>query len=111
MQISPAKFTGFLTGVLSVALIGGFGYFTYLVFFTGPIPEAIPQLTSVNPASYGPKIQKAAGAVKDKKILLGETNLAFTKTALFNSFTEKPSYVPLSDTRGREDPFVPYVAP
>lgn len=111
MQINLSKFIGFLTGVASVALIGGFGYFMYLVFFVGPEPEQIPSLETISVGTFGPKLQKAASAVRDKKIQLDKKNISFTESALFKSFTDVPDSVPLSDTRGRDDPFVPYVAP
>jgi hypothetical protein len=55
-----------------------------------------------------------AGAIlvnKSDKIMLKEKDIIFTKGDLFKSFTEIPEGIPMSDSRGRADPFVPYVAP
>jgi hypothetical protein len=83
----------------------------FLIFFTGPKAEAAPSIAAINPAVFGPKIQKAAVTVQGKKITLSKKDILFTESPLFKSFTEVPKPVPLSDTRGRPDPFVPYVAP
>lgn len=111
MQINVSKFMGFLTGIVSILMLGVFGYYMFLVFFTGPKPEEVPSVAAINPAVFGPKIQKAATMVQSKKITLAKKDILFTESPLFKSFTEVPKPVPLSDTRGRPDPFVPYVAP
>ncbi len=114
MQINLSKFVGVLTGITAVGLLGFFGYFMYLLFFVGPEPEAVPSVEAINPSSFGDKLQKAAVAAKNKNIYLSKTgkiNISYTDQPLFNSFTEVPDPVPLTDTRGRDDPFVPYVAP
>ena len=111
MQINLSKFVGFLTGVAAVGLLGFFGYFMYLVFFIGQTPDPEPLAANINPSLFGAKTQKAAAFAKDKKIFLAKTNLSFTESALFKSFTEVPEPVLPTDIRGRDDPFVPYVAP
>ncbi len=114
MQIQLSKFVAFLTGVASIVFLGAFGYFLYLVLFSGPSVESSPTIASINPANFGPKVQKAATLVKDvndKKIRLSKNDITFTDSLLFKSFTDIPDAIPLSETRGRDDPFVPYVAP
>lgn len=113
MQISLSKFVGALSAIAALALISGFVYFSYLVIFVGTSSEVATSIASVNSGSFGPKIQKAIAALSggSSKISLKKKDLAFTETPLFKSFRDPPEDVPLSDSRGRPNPFVPYVAP
>ncbi len=114
MQISLTKFSLILSGVISLGLVAGTGYLLFNFFFMGPEPDAAPVLTSASASILGPKAQKAANALIDPqyKIELNkQKNLQFLESNLFNTFTVTPDDVLLSKSRGREDPFVPYVAP
>ncbi len=113
MDINVAKLEKGVVVAICIALVGYFGYLGYGMFFSGDKPEASPTLASVNPAIFGPKIGKAASSLVDpnQKIALKKTNLLFTESALYKSFQDLPIEVPLSSSRGRPDPFVPYVAP
>ena len=113
MQINLSKLMGIVTGIITILMIGGSGYFLFSVFFDGPQEETSPTLATLNVSIFGPKIQKAAAALVDpqRKISLKKKDIAFTESALYQSFTDLPEEVPLSDSRGRPDPFVPYVAP
>jgi hypothetical protein len=114
MQISLEKFSLFLTGVISLGLVAGTGYLLFTIFFNAPSPDPVPVLTYANVGVLGPKIQKAAAVLVDpqQKVELNkQKNLKFLESDLFKSFTVKPEDVLLSESRGREDPFVPYVAP
>ena len=114
MQISLEKFSLFLTGITSVGLVIGTGYLFFVIFFEGPTPEVSPVLTVASVGVFGPKLQKATAAIVDpnSKIELNkQKNINFTETPLFNSFTVYPDDILLSRIRGRENPFVPYVAP
>lgn len=112
MQISLSKFLGVLMGIVGVLLFLGFGYFCYLLFFDGPVPSPTPSLQSINVGILGPKMQKAAKVLVNAsdKIALSKNDISFTESALFKSFKEIPDNVPMSDSRGRADPFVPYYA-
>lgn len=114
MQISLQKFSLFLTGIVSVGLIGGTGYLLFTIFFTGPEPDPVPVLTAASASILGPKIQRATSVFVDpasKVELNKQKNLQFLTSELFDSFTVTPDDVLLSESRGRADPFVPYVAP
>ena len=113
MDINIVKLEKWIAIGVAVAVTGFAGYLAYVVFFTGEKPNPNPSLESVNTSLFGPKVQKAASALVDnnKKVLLKKKNLEFANTALYQSFTDLPVDVPLSDSRGRPDPFVPYVAP
>jgi len=113
MQISPSKLAGFLTLIVSIGLIGAFGYFSYITLFSGSSTEVGTSIETVNAGAFGSKMQKAVKALSggSGKISLKKKDLAFTEKDLFNSFTDIPDSVPLSDSRGRPNPFVPYVAP
>lgn len=113
MQISLSKFLGVITGVIGVGMFLWFGYFCYTLFFTGETPEQVPTLQNINVTILGPKMQKAAATLVNAtdKITLKKKDVVFTESELFKSFTEIPEGVPMSDSRGRADPFVPYVAP
>ena len=113
MQISISKFMGVVTGIVILGLIAAFGYFVYTVFFTASVTTAAPSLDNINTNVLGPKAQKAASVLVNAhdRISLKKKDLSYTESKLFNSFTEVPGSVPLSESRGRPDPFVPYVAP
>jgi hypothetical protein len=113
MQISLSKFLGVVIGILGVGMFLFFGYFCYILFFTGETISEVPTLETVNITVLGPKMQKAGAILVNKsdKIMLKEKDIIFTKGDLFKSFTEIPEGIPMSDSRGRADPFVPYVAP
>ena len=73
-----------------------------------------PVLTVASVGVFGPKLQKAASSIVEpsaKVELNKDKNLQFLDSALYNSFTIRPDAIPLSKSRGRADPFVPYVAP
>ena len=113
MQINISKFMGIITGVVALGLLGFLGYLTYTLFFTGEKVEEVPTLSNVNVGILGPKMQKSAAALinASEKISLKKNDVAFTESNLFKSFTKVPGSVPLSESRGRPDPFVPYAAP
>lgn len=113
MQINVSKFIGGTVGVISLALVFGFGYLAFDLFFGGDTVD-VPTLENVNTNLLGPKMQKAAAALinaTDKISLKEDKALSFTKSELYKRFVDMPEDVPLSDSRGRPDPFVPYVAP
>lgn len=114
MQISLSKFSMFLTGIVSLGLVIGTGYLFFTIFLGGPEPEVAPVLTASHVSTFGPKYQRAAAALvepKSKISLNKDKNLQFLNSSLYLSFTEKPEVIGLSKSRGRADPFVPYVAP
>ncbi len=113
MEINLAKFEKGVIGIVAVLFALLMLYLTYTLFFVGPAIDSNPSLATITPANFGPKVQKAAATLTDKtqKVMLGRNDLMFTETALYKSFTDLPLDVPLSDKRGRPDPFVPYVAP
>jgi hypothetical protein len=114
MQISLEKFALFMTGVVSVGLFLGVGYFFYVVFFTGPKPDDVPALSVASVASFSPKLQKAAAAIIEPtaKVNLDKNSLMFMETPIYKSFTDEPAIVATSTVRGRDNPFIPtYVTP
>lgn len=114
MQISLSKFSMFLAGLVSLGCIMGVGYLLFTIFFTGPVADQAPVLTLANVRDFGPKLQKASAILVDptSKIALNKNkDLQFLISPLFLSFTENPVQIELSKSRGRPDPFVPYVAP
>lgn len=113
MQISLSKLNAVVTGIIIIGLIGYTGYFLFGIFVRGPKPNPTPVISEASVGVYGSKMQKAASALVNpaQKVNLSKKDLSFTEKDLFNSFTELPIKVPLTDSRGREDPFVPYVAP
>lgn len=113
MQISLSKFLQFVTWGVGFAMLVGYGYFCYILFFTGETVDSVPDIRKVSTGALGPRGQKAASALLDSsdKINLKTKDLIFTQTDLFKSFDGVPGDVPLSDSRGRPDPFNPYVAP
>ena len=113
MQINLSKFIGGMVGVISLVMVIGFGYLAFDLFFGGNDVN-VPTLENVNTSILGPKMQKAAAALinaTDKISLKEDKALSFTKSELYKRFVDMPEDVPLSDSRGRPDPFVPYVAP
>lgn len=112
MDINVTKLYQGCIAALGVAALGVSLYFAYDLFFVnkGESPAA---LTNINTSLFGPKVQAAAQVLTDKskKISLGKNDLSFTEKPLYKSFTDIPVDVPLSNKRGRPDPFVPYVAP
>lgn len=113
MEINPSKFAAALSGIASLALIGGMGYFLYAVFFDGAKPQDVISVQTINVSVFGPRIQAAAIVLTgtSQKLSFKKSDLSFTETPLYKNFTDLPEVVPLSDSRGRPDPFVPYVAP
>jgi hypothetical protein len=113
MQINPSKFTGLLVGIISLGLLGWCLYFFYGVMFSGVSSNPTAPLTAADVAIFGPKLQKAGAVMVDpkQKVALTKKDFAFTELTLFKSFTDLPEVVPMSDSRGRPDPFAPYVAP
>lgn len=113
MDINTSKLLQFVTGALSVLIFLGTLYFCYTIFFQGPQPNPVPTLQTINIGVLGPNTQAAAAVFvdKDKKISFSKKDIGFLDTPLFQSFTDLPEVVPLSESRGRADPFVPYVAP
>ncbi len=113
MQISLSKLAGVVTGIFVIGMIGYMMYFLFTVFFKGPQADATPIISEASVALYGGKLQKAAAALvaSDQKIALSKKDLQFTEKDLYKSFTELPASVSLTESRGRPDPFVPYVAP
>ncbi len=114
MQISLTKFSLFLAGIISIGLVIGSLYFLFTIFFGGPKPDDFPIITVSNIGVFGPRIHKAAAVLvdPDNKVELNkDKNLKFLTSDLYLSFTENPDVIPLSQSRGRPDPFVPYVAP
>lgn len=113
MQISLSKFLGVVTGILGIGMFLWFGYFCFNLFLNGPKTNTSVNLESINVSIFGTKIQKAASVLVNAsdKILLKKKDISFTEGDLFKSFTEIPEGVPMTDSRGRADPFVPYVAP
>lgn len=113
MQIDISKFMGIVTGIVAVLLIAVFGYFSYSLFFIGGSPSDTVSVSSINISLLGPKMQKSASALVNAtdKISLKKSDLGFTESDLFKSFTEIQDGIPLSESRGRPNPFVPYAAP
>lgn len=113
MDINVSKLAKWASLVIGVGIIGFNLYLGYVVFFTGPKPEETPSLAAVNAGLFNDKVQKVVSAlnVPAQKVNLKSSDLRFTQSALYKSFDEFPIDVPLSDSRGRPDPFVPYAAP
>lgn len=112
MQINLSKLYAVLTGILSVGLVLYSGYFLYDILSSGPTPEAKPVVANIKADMFGAKIGKAANAINSPtaKISLKKKDYAFVDSPLYQSFTDMPETVPLSESRGRPDPFVPYYA-
>ena len=113
MQINLSKFMAGITGIVVLGLISFSCYLAYQLFFVGNDVETIPTIETLNVGIFKPKMQSAAAALTNKteKISFTKNDIAFTESPLFKSFTERPGSIPLSEKRGRPDPFIPYVAP
>lgn len=114
MQISISKLYIILTGLVVAGMIGYNGYFFYIVFLQGPNPDPSPVISMDNISGLSQKLQKAAASIVDpaQKISLNmKKDLQFLDTPLYQSFKDLPEVVPLTNSRGRADPFTPYVAP
>lgn len=113
MEINASKFAAALSGITSIVLICGTGYFLYTVFFEGTQPQEVVSVQTINASVFGPRIQAAAVVLTgtSQKLSFKKSDFIFTETPLYKNFTDLPEVVPLSDSRGRPDPFVPYVAP
>lgn len=109
MEISPSKFAAFLSGIISLVLVGGMFYFCYILFFSNSSYVSGGPVTTSDILVFGPKM-RAAVVVADPQQKLSFSS-PYIDTLLFKSFSDKPEVVPLTDSRGRPDPFVPYVAP
>ena len=83
------------------------------IFIKAPKASGSTVLTESSVGAYGPKIQQAAAAIVgvSQKIALGDKDLGFLKSELYNSFTELPVTVEPTKIRGRENPFIPYATP
>ncbi len=115
MEINLQKLQAGVAAGIGVAIVAYSLYLGYSVFFSGPVAESSPTLASVSPSSFSGanKIKKSAEMVggTGKKISFTRKDYLFTESSVYKSFTDDPVVVPLSDTRGRPDPFVPYAAP
>lgn len=113
MDINLQKLEKWVAIVVCTLIVAFVGYLYYVVFFTGPKAEENPTLSGVSSGVFNANVQKAIASLNDpaQKINLKKKDLLFTESALYKSFSEKPYDVPLSDSRGRPDPFVPYAAP
>jgi hypothetical protein len=114
MNISIQQLEKAVVGILMVGVVGFSLYLGYIVFFTGPKPSEFSDVTSVNKGMFSgnKKLESAAGAVNDPSFKSISKTFQFTQSALYKSFTESPESVPLSEKRGRANPFVPsYVTP
>jgi hypothetical protein len=114
MQISLSKLYAAIAILVGLGLTSYSGYFLYVVFFDGPQPSVAPSLNTLNLGILDPKVQQAVSAIVDpvQKIALNKNkDISFVDSPLYKSFTVKPGDIPLSASRGRPNPFVPYVAP
>lgn len=111
MNISLSKLKDFSVGLLVLAIIFYTLFSGYKIFF--PEESVSTDVTAVNAGLLGPKLQKAALILNDpkEKLSFKQKDIFFTDGVLYKSFVNFPESVPLSDKRGREDPFVPYATP
>ncbi len=111
MDISLAKVKDIGVGIVCLGLLGYVLYLGYGIFFGSAGVSG--GVASVNAGLLGPKLQKGAATLNDpnKKISFKQKDLSFTEGLLYKSFITTPELVPLSDKRGRPDPFVPYATP
>lgn len=114
MQVNISKLVGGVSGVVGIILVGISLYFMYSIFFGDNEPLPAPTLSTLDVSIFGAKVKLAASALTgaSQKISLDKKkDLIFIESKLYKSFTDMPEDVPLSDSRGRPDPFIPYVAP
>ena len=113
MEINISKLIGGVSGIVGVILVSISAYFTYTIFSNGSSSIIEPTAETINASLFGEKIQSAANLaiLSKQKIAVTKKDLIFVESKLYKSFTESPEDVPLSDSRGRPDPFTPYVAP
>jgi hypothetical protein len=114
MEVNFSKLVGGISGIVGILLIGGSMYFMYTIFSEGGNTAPEPTLANLNVSIFNQKIQLVAASItgSGQKISLDKKkDLIFTESKLYKSFTDMPEDVPLSDSRGRPDPFIPYVAP
>lgn len=112
MEIDPKKFAAVVAGITSLGLIAFSGYFLFDVFFGGEKPEAPTSVETVNFGLFGPKVQAASKIlVGSSKVSFKKKDFAFTESSVYKNLTEPAEVIPMSDSRGRPDPFQPYVAP
>ncbi|MEN9552198.1 MAG: hypothetical protein RI935_575 [Candidatus Parcubacteria bacterium] len=102
MNISISLIKDSAVGLIVIGIIGYSLFLGYGVFFREPAVSS-----SVSASLLGPRLQAAALIVQEK-VSFSPNNLTFTKTPLYTSFIDPPEIVPLSDKRGRDDPFVPF---
>ncbi len=113
MQISLSKLSGVVTGVVIIGMVGYMGYFLFVIFFKGPQVDFSPRVSVESVSIFSGELKKAAAVIvsSDAKIALTKKDLQFTEKDLYKSFIEQPATISLTESRGRADPFVPYVAP
>ncbi len=111
MNISLSKVKDVGVGLVVVGMVCYTLFLGYGVFF--PEEQVSTDITAVNAGLLGPKLQKAALILNDprEKLSFKQKDLLFSETVLYKSFVNFPEDIPLSEKRGREDPFVPYVTP
>jgi hypothetical protein len=108
MNISLSKVKDIGVGLVVVGLVCYTLYLGYKMFF--PPEQASVDVAAVNTGLLGPKLQQAALILNNpaQKISFKQKDLLFTESVLYKSFVNFPENIPLSEKRGREDPFVPY---
>lgn len=108
MNISISLIKNVATGIICLGLVVYSFYLGYGIFFKKV--EVSTDVSTVNAGLLGQKLQKAALFLNSKteKVSFSKTTLLFSQGALYKSFINVPEAIPLSDKRGREDPFVPY---
>ncbi len=111
MNISLSKVKDIGVGLAVVAIICYTLFLGYGIFF--PEEQVSTDVAAVNAGLLGPKLQKAALILNNprEKVSFKQKDILFTEGVLYKSFVNFPESVPLSDKRGREDPFVPYATP
>ncbi len=109
MQVNNALLKLIATGIIILGVIATPFYFAYTIFFSSTV-----EVGGYNPGLFGPRMQQASqilSAAAASKMSFKQKDLLFTQSPLYKSFVDPPEVIPLSDSRGRPDPFVPYVAP
>jgi hypothetical protein len=106
MQIPPfvEKYKALLSiaGVILV-VVAIFGYTAFKVF--GPLPDSAVSSSSLLPKSFtatSDLINKEQISLKDK---------SFMESYFVKNAKDYTTYVPASESRGRDNPFVPYDSP